>query len=144
MSDHNPIKSDTPAIAPVTIASNGSELYRVVTTTVITDVQEVFCYDETLDHIVEQHPEFGEFVVSLEHALHDTIAAPTSVLASNTALHVNSYRFVSERHTRGNSCLVVAVKHLEGTSGLLKTAYFTESPKGKVVYSEDFTDVTDE
>lgn len=129
--------------APVTVSTDGDEVFRVVTTSAITQVEQVRCYDETLEHIASEHPEFTNFVPSLEHAVHDTIAAPTSVLASNSAIHANSYKYVSERHSRGNSHLVVAVKVLEGTSGLLKTAYFTGEYSGEVVYEEPATEQGD-
>lgn len=129
--------------APVTISTDGVEVFRVVATNAIAQVEQVRCYDETLEHIANEHPEFTNFVPSLEHAVHDTIAAPTAVLASNSTIHANSYKFVSERHSRGNSHLVVAVKVLEGTSGLLKTAYFTGEHSGEVVYEEPATEQED-
>jgi hypothetical protein len=111
--------------------------YVAVTTNVIGPVAVVRCYDETLGHIADEHPEFRLFIPTLEHAVHDTIAAPTHVYQSNTDIHASGYKFVSTRHVRGESTLVVAVKAIEGTSSLLKTAYFTKEVTGNVLYAED-------
>lgn len=106
----------------------------VVSTGIIPSVTQVYCYEETLPLIAEKHPELDPLVPSLEHAIHDTIAAPTKVLQSNTEIHTAGYRFASTNHRRGEQHLVVAVKVIEGTSALLKTAYFTAATAGTVLY----------
>jgi hypothetical protein len=111
-----------------------------VTTNVIGPVAVVRCYDETLGHIAEEHPEFRLFIPTLEHAVHDTIADPTHVYQSNVDIHTGGYKFASTRHVRGESTLVVAVKAIEGTSSLLKTAYFTKEVTGNMLYAEDSGD----
>jgi hypothetical protein len=125
-----------------TNADEGS--FVSISTSVIGSVAVVRCYDETLGHISDEHPEFRLFIPTLEHAVHDTIAAPTHVYQSNTDIHASGYKFVSTRHARGESALVVAVKAIEGTSSLLKTAYFTKEVSGNVLYAEDNGEVRDE
>lgn len=111
--------------------------YRVVETSVIPAVSHVRIYDETLTHIAEEHPEFDPFLPSLEHAIIDALANPTSVRASNAAYGGTSYKFTSEDHKRGNNQLVVPVKVVSGTSALVKTAYFADAVTGDVVWSRD-------
>jgi hypothetical protein len=127
--------SESTRSAPVvTVATDGSDVFRVVTTNVIEEVSQVHCYDETLEHIADEHPEFENFLPALEHAVHDTIADPTHVFRSNTIQHASGFRFASTRHTKGNNHLIVAVKIIEGTSALLKTAYFTGNVNGEALY----------
>lgn len=110
------------------------EAFTVIATSAIPEVREVRFYEETIPHIAEQHPEFKTFVPSLEHAIADTIAAPTIVLKSAFP-HQGSFKFCSTNHTyMGNATLVVPVKVVEGSSALLKTAYFTSNEvKGEIV-----------
>ena len=110
--------------------------YKIITTSATPLVSQVVCYDETLPHISENHPELNPLIPSLEHAIHNTIQAPTRVIQSNTDVHVNGYKFCSDRHQRGNQELVVAVKVIEGTSALLKTAYFTATVTGDTVFEQ--------
>lgn len=108
--------------------------YSIVETSAIKEVTHVRCYDETLPDIAEKHPELDPLIPALEHAIHDTISAPTLVSQSNNEIHTAGFRFASTNHRRGNQHLVVAVKVIEGTSALLKTAYFTAGTVGTVLY----------
>lgn len=107
--------------------------YRVVKTTTIKEVSQVRIYDETLPHLGEAHPELRHLIPSLEGAIHDTIARPTEVYASNPP-HVSAFKFHSTNHLHGNNSLVVAVKVVEGTSALCKTAYFTGEVTGTRIW----------
>jgi hypothetical protein len=126
--------------APQTSAAIGIEdvgAKTVVTTAAISHITQVYCYDETLRHISEEHLEFREFIPSLEHAVHDAITNPTHVVESNPTIHAGGFKYCSERHTSGGSKhLVVAVKAVEGTSALLKTAYFTDSVTATVILDQ--------
>lgn len=108
--------------------------YIIVETSVISEVTVVRIYDETLPHIQESHPEFGNFIPSLEHAIKETISNPTEIRRTDADVSVESFRFCSSNHTYGNNSLVVPVKVVEGTSARLSTAYFTDAPKGKEVW----------
>lgn len=117
--------------------------FKIVKTTATPQVSQVVCYDETLPHIAENHPEFDPLIPSLEHAIHHAIMAPTRVIQSNTDIHVGGFKFCSDNHQRGNQGLVVAVKVIEGTSALLKTAYFTADVTGDVVFEQGDGDDVD-
>ena len=120
----------------MTAAGDDGE-FKVVATNVIPQVSQVLCYDETIPHISSEHVEFQNFIPTLEHAIHDTIISPTHVVQSNTAIHSTSFKYCSTDHRRGNNHLVVAVKVVEGTSALLKTAYFTSGVSGDRVFEKD-------
>ena len=110
------------------------EAFRLIETTVIPEVTEVRFYDETIPHLAE-HKELEHLIPSLETAIDDTISNPTEVYESNPP-HVRSFKYKSDRHLHGESSLVVAVKIVEGTSALLKTAYFTSEVTGEVVWRQ--------
>lgn len=110
--------------------------YRVIETSAIPEISHVRIYDETLPHFGDGHPELRLVTPSLEGAIHDTISQPTEVYASNPP-HVSSYKFCSTNHLHGNNPLVVAVKVVEGTSALCKTAYFTSTVTGTKIWRRD-------
>ena len=119
----------------MTDRSDNSETdYRVIETSVIDPITHVRFYDETAEKIAKAHPELEALGTSLEHAIKDTIENPTEVRQSNVEIHTNSYKFCSNNHLKGNNPFVVAVKAVEGTSGLVKTAYFTDSITGESVW----------
>jgi hypothetical protein len=109
--------------------------FQTIPTSTIPEVSGVRFYEETIPHLGEEHPELRNLIPSLEGAIHDTIANPTEVYASNPP-HANSFKFCSNNHTYGNNSMVVAVKVVEGTSALLKTAYFTDSVSGTLRWSQ--------
>ena len=113
--------------------------YRVIKTTAVPEVSEVRVYDETLPHLGDGHPELRNLIPSLEFAIHDTISQPTEVYASNPP-HVNSFKFRSDNHLHGDNPMVVAVKVVEGTSALFKTAYFPSEVSGQLVWKENSKD----
>jgi len=111
--------------------------YRVISTTAYAGVQTVRLYEETWDHIADQHPEFQNRLPSLEHAIVDTISNPTLVTVSTTQPGT-SVVFTSSTNIKGSGhILSVPVKIIDGTgSGLVKTAMFASVPKGAVLYTK--------
>lgn len=109
--------------------------FREIATTAIPEVTSVRFYDETVEHIA-LHPEMRILIPSLEAAIDDTIANPTEVYRSN-APHVDSFKYRSSNYLHGDKPMVVAVKIVEGTSALLKTAYFPATCTGTQVKGED-------
>lgn len=107
--------------------------YTEIETGAINEVASVRVYDETIHHMGDAHPELRNFIPSLEFALHDTISRPTEVYAGNPP-HTNAFKFRSSNHLHGGNPLVVAVKVVEGTSGLCKTAYFPSEVTGSLVW----------
>lgn len=110
------------------------ENFREIATTAIPKITCVRFYDETVPHLAE-HQELKNLIPSLEIAIDDTISNPTEVYESNPP-HVQSFKFTSANHLHGDDPLVVAVKIVEGTSALLKTAYFTSEVSGKLVWRQ--------
>ncbi|RVG48074.1 hypothetical protein CN162_12560 [Sinorhizobium meliloti] len=109
-----------------------SDPIRIIRTQVFSTVTDVRLYEETLNHIKEQHPEVPIELPSLMEALSTAIQAPTHVEAS----HTNSYVFVDSGSTNASgNPLRIPVKVIEGTSGLIKTAFFSDTLKpGTIVY----------
>ncbi len=97
--------------------------YFVIGTAVIPQVTQVRLYEETYAHIAE-HPEIGQILPHLPvmtDGLVKAISDPTHVEQSRP----NAFVFVDETTTNaGGDPLRVPVKLIEGTSGLVKTAYF--------------------
>jgi hypothetical protein len=116
-------------------SDNNENAYRVIETTVISQITVVRVYDSTAHHIAEEHPEFT-LLPCVEGAIDNTVAAPHKVYASNPP-HLNSFKYVSHDNTFGGNPMVVAVKVVEGTSGLLKTVYFPDSVSGELIWSKD-------
>jgi hypothetical protein len=100
--------------------------YKIVSTNVIPSVTEVRWYVETIDHIKERHPEVPIELPSVSEAVTNAIKNPTQVESS----HTNSFVYVdAETTNQSGDPLRVPVKIIEGTSGLLKSAYFA-TPEG--------------
>ena len=108
--------------------------FRIIKTTAIPNITEVRYYDETIEHIREQHAEFSSYFPSLDHAICDAIENPTHVYQASTSPQSSGFRYVSSSSTYGENSLVVIVKPIETTSGLIKTAYFTGQVPGNLLY----------
>lgn len=115
--------------------SDNQDSFRFINTTAIPSITEVRYYDETIEHIREQHTELADYFPSLDHAICDTITNPTHIYQAHTSPHSSGYRYVSSRSTYEGNPLVVIVKPIETTSGLLKTAYFSGHVPGNLLYS---------
>lgn len=96
---------------------------------------EVRLYEETLEHIIEEHSEFQLELPSQRTGLEAGIGNPTSVHASTTD-PARSVVLVSAAFTYNNDPVHVPVKLVEGTSGRVRTAYFASGTyPGKVLWS---------
>jgi len=97
-------------------------LYHIVKTAAFPLITEVRIYDETLDHIRENHPEVPIDFPSLMDGLSNTICHPTHV---ESGKRTDTFVFVSVENTNASGDpFRVPIKVIEGTSGLLKTAFF--------------------
>lgn len=112
--------------------------YRTVQVSCVPGLNEVRVYEETLQHVLENHPEISRTFVgapSFNHAVDVTISDPTFVEKS----YANSVVFVNESMTNWDGQpLRVPVKVLsEFQSGYMKTAFFgtTDAP-GEFVYKK--------
>src|ERR1700751_490928 len=95
--------------------------FRVITTGIIAEITHVRLYDETIVHILEEHPEVPFSLPCLITAISDTITLPTHVEKS----YGLSYVFVDAETTNAaGDPLRVPVKLVEGTTGRVRTAYF--------------------
>lgn len=112
----------------------GDDSFRVIKTTAIPNITEVRYYDETIEHIRKQHAEFSSYFPSLDHAICDAIQNPTHVYQANTSPQSSGFRYVSSSTTYDGNSLVVIVKPIATTSGLVKTAYFTGQLLGNLFY----------
>jgi hypothetical protein len=110
--------------------------FRVFKTRILPQISEVRLYDETLDHVVESHPEVPALLPSLIEAVAATLANPTHVEES----HSNSYVFVDKHTTNASGDpFRVPVKWIGGSSGRVKTFYFAETklPDKKTIWRRD-------
>lgn len=99
--------------------------YTLIKTTVFPGVDEVRFYDETLDHILEEHPEVPILLPSIFKAVQQTIANPTHIETSTT--RANSFVFVDAQTTDAvGGHLRIPVRMVAGTSGRITTTYFAE------------------
>ena len=125
---------------------DGDNGFRIIKTTAIPNITEVRYYDETIEHIREQHAEFSSYFPSLDHAICDAIENPTHVYQASTSPQSSGFRYVSSSSTYEDNLLVVIVKPIATTSGLIKTAYFTGQVPGNLLYvdtSPSETEVND-
>jgi len=98
------------------------EDYLLIQTHATESVTEVRLYDETLDHIAEEHPEIPVYLPSIQTAIVSAIQSPTHIEQSQ---HVGAFVFVDAGSTDafGNP-LRVPLKPIAGTSALVKTSFF--------------------
>ena len=122
---------------------DGDNGFRIIKTTAIPNITEVRYYDETIEHIREQHAEFSSYLPSLDHAICDAIVNPTHVYQASTSPQSSGFRYVSSSTTYEDNLLVVIVKPIETTSGLIKTAYFTGQVPGNLLYVGTSTSETE-
>lgn len=95
--------------------------YKLIYTNIIRDIKVVRLYDETIRHIMDQHPEIPLELPSIVAAIESAIAKPTHIEMS----HSNSFVFVDQTSTnRSGDPLRIPVKKVDGASGRVKTAYF--------------------
>jgi hypothetical protein len=94
----------------------------VKTTTAFPLITQVRFYEETIDHIRDDHPEIPIDLPTLLHGVSNTLQNPSYIELGNRP---NTYVYVDATSTNiSGDPLRVPVKLIEGTSGLLKTTYF--------------------
>ena len=89
----------------------------------LTDVR---LYDSTLEHIREEHSEFRLLLPSHVEGIKEGLSKPTAIHDSGT--QAKSFVFVSNKFTNQDNDIHIAVRHVEGTSGRVQTAYFSSGP----------------
>jgi hypothetical protein len=101
--------------------------YRIFLTSVYDLITEARLYEDTIGHIISEHPELPIELPSMLLAIKAAIANPSWIEASRT--NVKSFIFVDANTTnRSGDPLRIPIKLIVGTSGLVKTAYFAKSP----------------
>lgn len=108
-------------------------MFTIIKTAAFHLVTEVRVYEETIEHIRDGHPEVPIDLPSLMAGLEGTISNPSHIETGNRE---NTLIYVDEHSTNASGDpFRVPVKVIEGTSGLLKTAYFaTPTNPGLVVW----------
>lgn len=109
--------------------------FRTIPTKVIGNVSEVRFYEETVQHVRENHPEVPIILPCVQNAVENAISSPTHVEAS----HSNSYVYVDAGTTNASGDpLCVPVKSVHENSARVKTVYFAERPAGaKIVWRKN-------
>lgn len=104
---------------------NESEGYCTIFTSANVAITEVRLYEETIEHVIEQHGEqFPVEFPSVIGAVAKAIQEPTAVTPS----YRGSFVYVDSTTTNGSGHpLHVPVKAIEGTSGLVKTFFFAQA-----------------
>ncbi len=102
--------------------------FRIIETSIISELKEVRLYDETIQHICKEHPEVPINLPSIVIGVEQAVANPTHVEKS----YESSYVFVDESSTNSTGDpLRVPVKVIGERSGRIRTAFFasTSGPK---------------
>ncbi len=109
--------------------------FIIIKTDTISSVTEVHLYDETLDHIKEEHPEIPVGLPCVTGAIASAISDPTHVETS----YSNSYVYVDGNTTNATGDpLRVPVKVVGETSARVRTAYFASSESSeKIIWRKD-------
>lgn len=109
--------------------------YKKIETDVIAGLTEVRLYEETLNHIRENHPEVPILLPIIQEALANAIIRPSYVEAS----YGGSYEFVDQESTNSSGDpLRVPVKPVGDNSGRIRTAYFASTANpGQVIWRRD-------
>ena len=100
-----------------------SDNHRRILTNVIPAITEVLLYEETIEHVIQNHPEFI-LLPSIIQAVERTVVNPTSVFQRSASTFV-----YSDDNTTNHSGdpLLVPVKVVQGTSGRVRTFYFAST-----------------
>jgi hypothetical protein len=107
-----------------------SDEFTLIKTTVFSGVTDVRFYDETLEHIREEHPDIPILLPSIYGAVSQALINPTHIEAS----YKNSYVFVDAESTDASGGpLRIPVRIVEGTSGRVTTVYFAETTGDRTV-----------
>lgn len=110
--------------------------FKLIYTTAIPQLSVVRFYTETVDHIVDQHPEFAGELPSVMESIATTVSDP-SIIYKSTHPRGESYVFCSYTNTFWDMPMYVPVKVIGDTSsGLLKTAYYSDTGKGEIIWQK--------
>ncbi len=108
--------------------------FEIIRTNVISDVNEVRLYAETLSLIADKHPEVPANLPSFRTAIGNALTNPTSVERSHRSGHGNAFVFVDATSANRNGHpLRVPVKVVDNGSGHVKTAFFAPEPPNRDV-----------
>lgn len=95
--------------------------FLVIATSIIPEVTVVRLYEETTEHIKQNHPEVPVELPSIQYAIEKVISEPSRVERG----HQNSYIYVHTGMTnRSGDPLRIPVRVVEGTSARVTTAFF--------------------
>jgi hypothetical protein len=98
-------------------------------------ITEARLYDETVSHITEEHTEVRLQLPTVRAGFEQAIANPSRLYDSTTDPG-KSVLLVSEALTFWGDPLHIPVKIVDGTSGRVKTAYFSsDTPGGELLWS---------
>lgn len=100
-----------------------SDNHRRILTNVIPAITEVLLYEETIEHVMQNHPEFM-LLPSIIQAVEKTVVNPTSVFQRSASTFVYSD---DETTNHSGDPLLVPVKVVQGTSGRVRTFYFAST-----------------
>lgn len=101
-----------------------SDEFTLIKTAVFSGVTDVRFYDDTIEHIKENHPEVPILLPSIYSGVERCLLQPTHIEGS----YGNSYVFVDAQSTNASGDpLRVPVKIVEGTSARVKTVLFASS-----------------
>lgn len=100
-----------------------SDNHRRILTSVIPAITEVLLYEETIEHVIQNHPEFI-LLPSIIQAVEKTVVNPTSVFQRSASTFVYSD---DETTNRSGDSLLVPVKVVQGTSARVRTFYFAST-----------------
>ena len=100
-----------------------SDNHRRILTNVIPAITEVLLYEETIEHAMQNHPEFM-LLPSIIQAVEKTVVNPTSVFQRSASTFVYSD---DETTNHSGDPLLVPVKVVQGTSGRVRTFYFAST-----------------
>lgn len=109
--------------------------YSVIIVTVPVGLTQVRLYPETIQHVVEEHPEIPAELPIIAEAVVKALQDPSHVELS----YSNSYVFVDRTSTnRAGDALRVPVKVIGNGSARVKTFYFaTGSAAANVIWRKD-------
>jgi hypothetical protein len=97
---------------------------KIIETNVLPEMTHVRLYEETIDHVREEHPEIPAELPSILDAVTNAVQRPTHVERS----YSNSVVFVDSDSTDGSgNPLRVPLKHVQEKSGRVKTFYFAST-----------------
>jgi hypothetical protein len=110
--------------------------FIIIPTTAISQVGEVRLYEQQLKVLLEKHPELALPFQTPRESISNTVAQPTHVYESATNPG-GSFIYISTRNTYENNPLVVPIKVIDGTSGRVQTAYYSERTGGGALLWSD-------